>query len=166
MRSLLSGLLFLFLTISGFGTDDIGGFWKTINEQGEAQCIIAVYDYDDIYYGRIIATFNEKGEIDDSIYKPVKRAPGVVGDPFYSGLDIIWDLVDVGVKFKGKILDPEKGNVYNSELWTENGNLVVRGKYLVFGRNQTWRAVADSDFPKGFKKPDPTTFVPSIPEVK
>ena len=169
MRKLIG--LFLFLAISGFGSaaddDDIGGFWKTINEQGEAQCIIAVYPYDGLYYGRIIATFSEKGQVDDSIYKPIKRAPGVVGDPFYSGLDIIWDLADSGVKYKGKILDPEKGNIYNAELWVDNdGNLVVRGKLMMFGRNQTWRAVVDSDFPKDFKKPDPATFVPAIPEPK
>ena len=137
MKGKAISLLFLFLTNAVFGSDDISGFWKTINEQGEAQCIIAVYDYDDVYYGRIIGSFDEKGVMDDSIYNPKKRAPGVVGEPFYSGLDIIWGLVDTGVKFKGKILDPEKGNVYNSELWIDNGNLVVRGKYLVFGRSQT-----------------------------
>ena len=166
MKGKAISLLFLFLTNAVFGSDDISGFWKTINEQGEAQCIIAVYDYDDVYYGRIIGSFDEKGVMDDSIYNPKKRAPGVVGEPFYSGLDIIWGLVDTGVKFKGKILDPEKGNVYNSELWIDNGNLVVRGKYLVFGRSQTWLPAANSDFPKGFKKPDLMELVPSIPEVK
>src|SRR5580704_5751150 len=100
----LSSLFFLLMTIASFATEDIGGFWKTINEQGEAQCIIAVYEYDDVYYGRIIGSYNDKGVMDDSIYNPRKRAPGVVGEPFYSGLDIIWDLVDAGVKFKGKIM--------------------------------------------------------------
>jgi hypothetical protein len=76
---------------------------KTINEQAETQCIVAVYNYDDVYYGRIIGSFNDKGVMDDSIYNPKKRAPGVVRDPFYSGLDIISGLIDTGVKFKGKI---------------------------------------------------------------
>ena len=76
--------------------------------------------------------------------------------------------MDAGVKFKGKILDPEKGNVYNSELWIDkNGNLVVRGKLLMFGRSQTWIAAdGESDFPKDFKKPNLMELVPSIPEVK
>lgn len=158
--------LFLIIVSAVTGSEDISGFWKTINEQGEAQCIIAVYEYDNVYYGRIIGSYDENGVMDDSIYAPKKRAPGVMGEPFYSGLDIIWGLVDVGVKFKGKILDPEKGNVYNSELWIDNGNLVVRGKYLMFGRSQTWFPAADADFPKGFKKPDLSALVPSVPEVK
>jgi uncharacterized protein (DUF2147 family) len=165
MRS-FSFLFFALLATFGFTTEDIGGFWKTINEQGEAQCIIAVYEYDDVYYGRIIGIFNENGVMDDNIYHPNRKAPGVVGTPYYCGLDIIWDLVDAGVKFKGKILDPEKGNIYNSELWVNSdGNLVVRGKYLMFGRNQTWLPVAESDFPKDFKRPDLAAIVPSVPEV-
>jgi uncharacterized protein (DUF2147 family) len=158
---------FLLFTAAAYGADDISGFWKTINEDGVAQCIIAVYEYDDVYYGRIIGSYDETGKMVDTIYKPVKRAPGVIGDPFYSGLDIIWGLVDSGVKFKGKILDPEKGNVYNSELWIDrDGNLVVRGKLLMFGRSQTWLPAEESDFPKDFKKPDLATLVPNVPEVK
>lgn len=149
-----------------FSAEDISGFWKTVNENtGKAECIIAVYQYDGLYFGRIIATFGSNGKIDDSIYKPIKRAPGLVGEPFYSGLDIIWNLIDSGSKFKGKILDPEHGDVYNSELWIDNGNLVVRGKLLFFGRSQTWYPVTKADFPKGFKVPDLKKMVPSIPEI-
>jgi uncharacterized protein DUF2147 len=159
--------LFLLVATAFSGSDDISGFWKTVNEEGVSQCVIAVYEYEGIHYGRIIGSYDENGVMFDTIYEPVKRAPGVIGDPFYSGLDIIWGLVDAGVKFKGKILDPEKGNVYNSELWIDkDGNLVVRGKLLMFGRSQTWIAAEESDFPKDFKKPDLKTLVPSIPEVK
>lgn len=147
-----------------FSAQDIQGFWKTVNEEGVAQCIIAIYPYEDLYYGRIIATFGEKGKIDDSIYHPVKKTTALVGDPYYSGLDIIWWLEDSGMKFKGKILDPEKGNVYNSELWIEGDNLIVRGKLLFFGRSQEWLPVVASDLPKNFKLPDMKTFVPVIPE--
>jgi uncharacterized protein (DUF2147 family) len=150
-----------------FSADDIAGFWKTISDEtGKPQCVIAVYEYDGLYYGRIIGTYNDEGKMTDSIYKPDKRAPGVVGNPFYSGLDIIWDLQDAGNKFKGKILDPEKGNVYNSELWIDNGNLIVRGKLLIFGRSQEWLPAAKSDFPRGFKMPNLNKLVPSVPEVK
>ncbi len=165
MSKVLSFLFFLSVSVLGFSTEDIGGFWKTVNEQGLPQCIIGIYEYDGVYYGRIIATFDDEGKMDDSIYAPKKRAPGVIGNPFYSGLDIIWDLLDVGVKFKGKILDPQKGNIYNSELWINKGNLVVRGKYLVFGRSQEWFPVSPQDLPKGFKLPDLEKLVPSIPQV-
>jgi uncharacterized protein (DUF2147 family) len=159
--------IFLMLATATFAADDITGFWKVVSDEGVAQCIVAVYEYEDVYYGRIIGSFDAKGIMDDSIYKPVKRAPGVIGEPFYSGLDFIWGLVDSGMKFKGKILDPEKGNIYNSELWIDkDGNLVVRGKLLMFGRSQTWPAAEESDFPKDFQKPDLTALVPAIPEVK
>lgn len=145
--------------------DDIQGFWKTISEEGEAQSIIAIYEYEGLRYGRIIASFNENGKIDDSIYKPVKKS-SLPGNPYYSGLDIIWFLEDAGTKFKGKILDPRNGDVYKAELWTQGSNhLVVRGKLLIFGRSQTWFAVTKKDLPSGFKLPDLKTFVPSIPDL-
>ena len=164
MKKFASFICFLASSVSLFAADDIEGFWKTVNEDGEAQCIIAVYPYEDLYYGRIIATYGDGGKIDDSIYQPVKRTDALVGSPFYSGLDIIWYLEDAGRKFKGKILDPEKGNVYNSELWIDGDNLVVRGKLLFFGRSQEWLPVVSADLPKDFKLPDVKTFVPVIPE--
>ena len=148
-----------------FGAEDIRGFWKTINEEGVAQCIIAVYEHEEVYYGRIIGSFDDDGEMRDSIYHPVKKAPGVIGNPPYSGLDIIFNLIDSGSKFKGRILDPEKGNVYKAELWIDGENLIVRGKLFVFGRSQEWLPALDADFPKDFKKPDLKAMVPKIPEV-
>lgn len=155
-------LIFLFAVQSLLAAEGIGGFWKTINEEGVAQAVIAIYEYEGLYYGRIVGSY-KKGVMNDTIYTPIVRAPGVVGQPFYSGLDIIWYLQNRGIKFKGKILDPQKGHVYNSELWVENGNLIVRGKFMMFGRNQTWVAATPDDFPKDFKIPDLTTFVPVIP---
>jgi uncharacterized protein (DUF2147 family) len=146
---------------------DITGFWKSVNEKtGKSQCVVAVYEYDGVRYGRIVGTYNDEGKMDDTIYKPKGRAPGLVGDPYYCGLDLIWDLMPYGGSYRGKIVDPEKGNVYNSELWIQKGNLIVRGKLLMFGRNQEWIPATQSDFPKGFKKIDTSKFVPSIPEVK
>ncbi len=146
--------------------ESIQGFWKTVNEEGVTQAIIAVYKYADLCYGRIIATYGDNGKIDDSIYHPSKRAPGVVGDPFYSGLDIIWYLEESQWSFKGQILDPEHGKVYRAELWTDAGNLIVRGKLLIFGRNQTWYAVKKEDIPVGFELPDLNSLVPAIPKTK
>lgn len=154
-------LMFLHLS----GAEDIRGFWKTVNEEGIAQSIIAIYEYEGLCYGRIIASFGEDGKIDDSIYKPVKRAPGLMGNPFYSGLDIIWFLEDAGSKFKGKILDPEHGDVYKSELWVEGNTLMVRGKLFIFGRSQRWFQVVKEDLPTGFQLPDLKTLIPSIPEL-
>jgi len=145
---------------------DIDGFWKSVNETtGKPQCLVAIYEYEEEHYGRIIGLYDKDGALIETIYNPKGRAPGIVGTPFYCGMDLIWSLNDAGSKFKGKIIDPEKGNIYNAELWTEENDLIVRGKLLFFGRNQRWRAMKSQDFPKEFRIPDVKKFVPVIPTV-
>lgn len=161
--------LLCFLMISqGLLAQDVVGFWKTINDKtGKAQSIIAIYEYQGKYYGRIVVTYDEQEKVRDSIEDPKDRAPGVEGNPFYSGLDIMWNLQHKGDKYvDGKILDPQKGKIYDSEMWTKDGKLIVRGKIWVFGANQEWLPAQEKDFPPGFKKPDLTKMVPTIPHVK
>ena len=82
-------------------------------------------------------------------------------------MDIIWNLQNKNNKLtNGKILDPEKGRIYGAEMWVDNGRLIVRGKLLFFGRNQTWLPVPENEFTANFKKPDLKTFVPSIPKIR
>lgn len=162
-------VIFLLLFSGALFGEDVVGFWKTISDTtGRAESIIAVYPYQDKYYGRIILTYDsETGVLNDTIYEPKTRAKGVEGDPFYAGLDIIWDLQKRGDRYKlGRILDPENGKVYSAELWIEKGSLIVRGEILFFGKNQTWPLAEESDFPKDFKKPDLYTLIPSIPQPK
>ena len=159
-------LIALFYACSIF-SHDIVGFWKSIDEDsGIARCVVAIYEYQDKCYGRIIGSFDAEGNMHDTIYHPLTRAPGVVGDPYYSGLDIIWNLEDNGSSHDGKILDPENGKIYRAELWRDDENLVVRGKLFLFFRSQTWLPALSSDFPKDFKMPDLSKLVPKIPEVK
>ena len=168
-KFLMLNLFFMLFVCQAFSIDNIVGFWKTIDEKsGKARSIIGIYEYQGKYYGRIVGTFDESGKnIEDTVDKPKKRAPGVIGNPFYSGLDIIWDLQNQGNKFiNGEILDPQKGKIYGAEMWLKNDKLVVRGKLFFFGRNQTWLPVHDNEFKNGFKKPDLRLFVPSIPQVK
>jgi len=157
---------FLWSASIAWAAEDITGFWKTVDDEGAPQCILAIYEYQERYYGRIIGTFSDEGELTDSIYHPYKKAPALVGDPYYSGLDIIYDLEETGSKFKGKILNPKTGSVYNAELWREDEDLIVRGKLLFFGKNHTWLPVKEEDFPSGFTPPDTNTFIPHIPEQK
>jgi uncharacterized protein (DUF2147 family) len=160
--------LFLFLLMSPIlHSEEVIGFWKTINDKsGQPESIVAVYEYQGKYYGRIVATYDMFGNIGETIDRPKDRAPGVVGNPFYNGLDILWDLKKEGSKYvDGKILDPEKGKVYDAKMWLDNGKLIVRGELLIFGRNEKWLPVKDGDFPSDFKKPDLNQFVPSIPKV-
>lgn len=165
LLKLLTGL-FLIVATSAFA-QDIVGYWKTINENtNKPESIVAIYEYQGKYYGRLISSFDPTGKKNDNIYNPKDRAPGVVGNPYYMGLDFIWDLKKDGDRYRGKILDPEKGNIYNAEIWVEDGNLIVRGKIFFFGRNQTWPPAQPSDFPPGFKMPDTSKFVPVIPNVE
>lgn len=162
----LIGLLSCMTTLSA--ADSIVGFWKTIDEKtGKPQSIVAIYKYQDKYYGRLIVTYDDNGNIEDTVNDPKIKAPGVVGDPYYAGMDILWNLQEKGSKYEdGSIIDPEKGYVYGAELWREGDNLIVRGELLFLGRNQTWPPAAENDFPHGFKKPNLSTLVPVIPVVK
>jgi uncharacterized protein (DUF2147 family) len=148
-------------------SQEINGFWKRLNEKtGNTQCVVAVYKYQGKYYGRIVSTYDKNGKLEATIDAPKTRAPGIVGKPFYCGMDLIWNLESIGSKYQGKIVDPQKGKVYNAKLWVEGGKLVVRGELLFFGRNELWHPVSQADFSAGFKQPDPATFIPNIPQVK
>lgn len=164
-KALFFSTLYLFACCSGLVAQEITGFWKSLNDKTQIiQCVIAVYEYKDKYYGRIIGTYDDNGKLVDDIHAPTFHAPGVAGHPYYAGLDLIWNLRQKGSKFKGKIIDPQKGGVYNSVLWIRDGNLIVRGELLVFGRNTTWYPIEAGDFPEGYKMPDVASFVPVIPE--
>lgn len=164
-------LCLLFLTFSAmvFAESDAVGFWKIVNEKsGKPESIIAIYPYQGKYFGKIVATYGADGKIDETIDKPLTRAPGVKGNPFYAGLDIIYNLTpeQEGKRLVGgKIMDPDKGKVYNAKVWKENGQLIMRGEVLMFGQNQTWPPALDSDFPADFRKPDLSSLVPLIPQA-
>lgn len=158
-------LVFILFSSLVFASENIGGFWKSLKDDGSPQCVFGIYEYEGNFYGRIIGTYDDEGKMADTIYKPTGRADGVVGNPHTCGLDIIYGLQDDGYRFKGKILDPSKGDVYNCEVWLQGNSLIVRGKLFIFGKNITWHSTSSSDFPKGFKLPDMKKFVPVIPQV-
>ncbi|MBA3957807.1 MAG: DUF2147 domain-containing protein [Parachlamydiaceae bacterium] len=169
MKSFVTCLLYLLFSFSGLIADDVIGFWKTIdNKTNRAQSIIGIYEYNGICYGRIIATYDNTGKrIKETIDTPRERAPGVEGNPFYVGLDFMWNLKKNGSHYSdGKILDPEQGKVYDAQMWTKNGNLIVRGHIWIFGVNQTWLPATKADFPAGFQPPDLAKLEPQIPTVK
>lgn len=165
VKSMVKKLLFFVLFCSALIARSIDGFWKSIDEKtGEPRCVVAIYSYQGVYYGRMIGTFDDQGKMKDDIYHPKERAPGVFGNPYYCGMDFIWDLRERDESYRGRILDPEEGNVYNAELWVEKGKLMVKGKLMFFSRTQAWKAAVKADFPRGFKMPDVKQFVPLIPE--
>lgn len=106
-------LLLTLLFCSKITAEDITGFWETIDkETNQPSSVIAIYSYQGNYYGRIIATYNEEGVMDDTIYHPKSKAPGLDGNPYYCGLDIVWRAVpaDEG-KYKGYVVEDRKSVV-------------------------------------------------------
>src|SRR5690348_2670791 len=141
MKAICASLLSVFLFQIVLNGDEIDGFWKNVNEKtGKTGIIVSIYEHANKRYGRIIGPCGDEGKLDDSIYSASSRAKGVKGHPFYSGLDFIWDVVKKGSRYKGKIMDPRKGKTYDVELWVQDGQLVVRGAILCFGRNAFWNA--------------------------
>lgn len=167
-RVLLIGLFCLLISGGLHAAPSIVGFWKSIDDKtNKPQSIVAIYEYKGKCYGRLIATYNPQGKIDDTIYNPLKRAPGVQGDPYYVGLDFIWNLKKDGNRYvDGEIMDPEKGRIYSAKAWREGNDLIIRGEIFFIGRNQKWPPATDNDFPAGFQKPDLATLVPKIPKTK
>lgn len=169
MKKILLLCLFSFFAFSSaIAHDDVFGFWKTIDDEtGKPRSIVAVYPYQGKAYGRLIATYDNNGRIEDTMYEPKKRAPGVQGNPFYSGLDFIWGLKKEGNKYvDGEVMDPEKGRIYGAQMWRKGPNLIMRGQLLFFGVNQVWPPATEKDLPAGFQMPDLDKLVPVIPKVK
>ena len=53
-KFLLFNLFSLLMLYQAFASDDIVGFWKTINEKsGQAQSIVAIYEFQGKYFGRM-----------------------------------------------------------------------------------------------------------------
>mgnify|MGYP000033726594 FL=1 len=170
---ILTSMLILGAGIA-FAQTEATGFWKTIDDEtGKPKSVIALYVYKDILFGRILMTYREDGvTVKDDLYRQQTRSPYLKGNPPFCGLDIIWDMRwdEKRKQWRGgTIMDPgndtnKKPKTYGCEIWREGSDLVVRGKIAFLGRNQTWKPFDPKDFPPGFAVPDPSTFVPVIPE--
>ena len=151
----------------------ITGLWKCTDEHSnKPKGLVVIYKYKDEYYGRMLATYDDNGNIKDSIVEKKEHAPGVVGDPPYCGMDFIYGLREEKHKkgrnpvYTGKIIDPEKGKVYKVEVWRKKNMLVVRGEVFIFGKDIFWPEANNSDLPPHFSINNVKDFVPEIPVTK
>lgn len=152
-------IFFLFLASTSLMTaGEVRGYWQTYDKATkQPSSIIAVYSYQGKYYGRIIATCKQ-GVITETLERPDSRAPGLPGNPHFCGLDIFWGFAPSKAgMLQGHVIDPRDGNMYDAKLWTENGNLILRGELFVFGRNET---LGPYNFNGQFNPPNVATFVP------
>lgn len=147
--------------------NDVFGLWKTIDDEtGKAKSVILIYKYQEKLYGRIVMTYDDDEQPKDTWMNPTDRAEEMPDQPYYAGMDMIWDMEIKGDKWaKGKICDPAKGKVYGCEISCDagTGDLIVRGKIGPFGRNQSWKKVKPSELPAGFILPENP--FPSIPRT-
>lgn len=153
--------------------DGITGLWKSRDQDSDqSRALVVIYKYDDMYYGRMLATYDDEGQFNDTILEQKDKAPGVVGNPPYCGMDFIYNVKreesngEEDDKYKGKIIDPEKGKVYDAEFWLDGDTLIVRGELWIFGKNIPWQKASAEDLPKGFSLSSVKNFVPVIPQTK
>lgn len=174
MRALLLFLSCVTLTLVSCSTDlepqdGISGLWKSRDQHSDKpRALVIVYKYQGQYYGRMLATYDEEGKIKDTIFEQKEKAPGVVGNPPYCGMDFIYSVKkeeDSDDTYEGEIIDPEKGKVYDAEFWLSGDDLIVRGKVWIFGKNIPWHKASKEDLPKGFSMSDIKDFVPVIPKT-
>lgn len=153
-------IYFIFaILICSFATasaSNICGFWQTIDPKTHLPTsVIAVYPYQGKIYGKIVANYDARGVLDETIYSPRSRAPGIQGQPYYCGLDIIWVAPSGGREpAKGHVVDPRSGKVYTAKLWVEKGNLILRGELMMFGKNEVLTPFPEQNFNRVFEKPD------------
>lgn len=119
----------------------IVGTWKTIDDEtGKAKSVVEIYENNGRYHGKIIKLFREPNEDPDPLCAECDE-----DDPRYQqrviGMEIIQDMRPDKrgeIYEDGTILDPANGNVYDCELWVEDGFLKVRGYIMFLYRTQTW----------------------------
>ncbi len=146
---------------------DAIGFWKSIDsKQGFTTSIIAVYEHETKLFGRVVVSYDEKtGELVDTLDNPSKQVEKLPGNPLLITIDLFWNLVPDGNKWRGgRILDPRSGRMYACDCWVQDGDLIIRGKVGPFGMNNVFYKVYTHEFPPNFSIPDLQGFIPNIPE--
>jgi uncharacterized protein (DUF2147 family) len=131
----------LLLAQCGLSGQTIIGKWKTIDDEtGQVKSVVEIYQKDNKYYGKIVKLVNRPAnEPKDPVCLPCKdyrKNQKIIGMEIITGLQ--YNSKDKTYT-NGKILDPEKGEVYTCKLWLDsNGTLKVRGYVGIFYRTQTW----------------------------
>ena len=126
------------------------GLWQTIDDKtGEPVAMIEIKQTGDRLEGKIVELLIAA----DDMGNPVCSAcEGARKGQTVIGMDMIWGF-DLKGK-KGKILDPEGGEIYHSKMWLAGEEtLKVRGyagPFNLFYRTQTWQRVEGNDLGNAF----------------
>lgn len=119
---------------------DITGYWKTLDDNtGKVRSVVQIEKREDVYFGKVVKLFLEPNDDPNPVCDNCDEEDDRYQQPVL-GLEIIRNMKSDGSEYAGgNILDPENGNVYRCKIWTEKGNLMVRGYLAFFFRTQTWK---------------------------
>lgn len=134
-------LLFLLMTTMSFAQrSSIIGRWKTIDDEtGKAVSIVEIYESKGKIFGRVAELLNPSDRT-----KTCSKCDGSDKDKPIMGLVVIKGLLRDDNAYKGKILDPKHGRIYECIVKLESKDkLKVRGYVGIslFGRTQYWHRV-------------------------
>lgn len=134
-------LLFLLMTSAAFAQkSSILGRWKTIDDEtGKAVSIVEIYESRGKIFGRVAELLNPSDRT-----KTCSKCDGSDKDKPIMGLVVIKGLLRDDNAYKGKILDPKHGRIYECVVKLESKDkLKVRGYVGIslFGRTQYWHRV-------------------------
>lgn len=134
-------LLFLLMTSAAFAQkSSILGRWKTIDDEtGKAVSIVEIYESRGKIFGRVAELLNPSDRT-----KTCSKCDGNDKDKPIMGLVVIKGLLRDDNAYKGKILDPKHGRIYECVVKLESKDkLKVRGYVGIslFGRTQYWHRV-------------------------
>ena len=168
-RILMSALMAMVPVVAG--AIPLVGLYQTIDDEtGRARSIVALYEYADdagreTLGGRVVALYDDSGNISETPDNATRVASKVAGKPTVVGMDIIWTMhwdADKNQYSGGNIMDPANGKVYGSVIWRDGESLNVRGKIGPFGRTQKWVPVAAADAPASLQNLDTSNWKPII----
>ncbi|MFT4646254.1 MAG: hypothetical protein ACI8ZX_002679 [Planctomycetota bacterium] len=138
-KSIISIILFLFLTITSFAQSEVEGIWFNTKKDGK----IKIYEKDGKFYGEIVWLLEpldkNDGKPKRDIYNPdeAKHSDLIIGLNVLKGLEFdtknVWD--------SGKIYDPENGKTYACKMTlVDENHLDVRGfvGFSLLGRTENW----------------------------
>ena len=130
----------LLITQMGF-TQNVEGYWKTVDEDGNEKSIVKIYKTEE---GTLEGVIEEVLNPERKDFVCVK-CKGDKKDKPLEGLKIIESMKPDGDEWNdGSITDPNNGKTYDCKLWLDEEDtevLNVRGYVGFFYRTQYWQKV-------------------------
>jgi uncharacterized protein (DUF2147 family) len=136
----------LLLASASWAQDPVLGQWHTIDDEtNEVKSLVTLSVAEDgTIVGVITKILKEKEEGEDGL---CHKCEGDMKDQPIEGMKFMWGFKKIaeGQWEKGKLLDPESGDVYsgNINITDDPAKLDIRGYVGIslFGRSQTWNKV-------------------------